>query len=258
MGISTLTASLIGDSILGYGYYGYGMGYGYGYGGMDPAYILLCIVTIALGLIAQGYIKSTYRKWSNVPASLPGTGADVARRMLDEGGAGDIGIDRVAGELTDNFDPRDGRLHLSAANFSGASVASVAVACHEAGHAVQAAKGFSMYRLRRALVPVVSFASSAWMVVLMLGVFMNLFGLVRIAVLLFAATVVFSLVTLPVEIDASRRAVAYLGKYGSGLDQKGAKKVLTAADLTYVASTLTSILQLLYIISRYSRDEEGR
>lgn len=249
---------MIGDSILGYGYYGYGMGYGYGLGGMDPAYLLLCIVTIALGLITQSYIKNTYRKWSNVPASLPGTGADVARRMLTEGGAGDIGIDRIAGDLTDNFNPQDKCLHLSGANFSGASVASVAVACHEAGHAVQAAKGFSMYRLRSALVPAVSFASSAWMVVLMLGVFMNLFGLVQIAILLFAATVVFSLVTLPVEIDASRRAVAYLGKYGSGLDQRGARKVLTAAALTYVASTLTSILQLVYIISRYSGDRRER
>lgn len=177
--------------------------------------------------------------------------------MLDEGGATNIGIDRIAGELTDNFNPSDGRLHLSSANFSGASVASVAVACHEAGHAVQAEKGFSMYRLRRSLAPVVNFASNAWMAVLMIGVFMNVMGLVKVAIFLFAATVVFSLVTLPVEIDASRRAVEYLGKYGSGLDQKGARQVLTAAALTYVAAALVSILQLVYLLGQYGDRDRG-
>lgn len=231
-----------------YGYYGYGYGYG---AGMNTSYILLVVVSLVIGLATQAYIKSTYRKWSGVRASVPGSGAEVARRMLDEGGAGDIGIDRIGGELTDNFNPADGCLHLSSANFSGASVASVAVACHEAGHAVQAAKGFSMYRLRTLLVPAVNLASSAWMIVLMAGVFMNAMGLVKVAILLFAATVVFSLVTLPVEIDASRRAVAYLGKYGSGFDQKGARQVLIAAALTYVAAALVSILQLVYLLGQY-------
>ena len=108
-----------------------------------------------------------------------------------------------------------------------------------------------MYRLRTLLVPAVNLASSAWMIVLMAGVFMNAMGLVKVAILLFAATVVFSLVTLPVEIDASRRAVAYLGKYGSGLDQKGARQVLIAAALTYVAAALVSILQLVYLLGQY-------
>lgn len=229
--------------------------YSYGYGaGLNTSYILLVIVSLILGLATQSYIKTTYRKWSGVRASLPGSGAEVARRMLDEGGASNIGIDRIAGELTDNFNPSDGRLHLSSANFSGASVA---VACHEAGHAVQAQKGFSMYRLRRALAPVVSFASNAWMAVLMIGVFMNAMGLVKVAIFLFAATVVFSLVTLPVEIDASRRAVEYLGKYGSGLDQKGARQVLTAAALTYVAAALVSILQLVYLLGQYGDRDRG-
>lgn len=231
---------------MGFGYYGYGYGWG-----MDPAYLMLVLVSLVLGLAAQGYIKSTYRKWGSVPASIRGTGAQVARRMLDEGGASFVGIDRIGGELTDNFDPRAGKLHLSGQNFGGASVASVAVACHEAGHAVQAAKGFSMYRLRTSLVPVVNLASNAWMVVLLLGVFMNAAGLVDLALLLFAATVVFSLVTLPVEIDASRRAVAFLGNNGSGLDQKGARQVLTAAALTYVAAALVSVLQLAYLMGRY-------
>ena len=164
-----------------YGYYSYGYG-----AGLNTSYILLAVVSLILGLATQSYIKKTYRKWSSVRASLPGSGAEVARRMLDEGGASNIGIDRIAGELSDNFNPSDGRLHLSSANFSGASVASVAVACHEAGHAVQAQKGFSMYRLRRSLAPVVNFASNAWMAVLMIGVFMNVMGLVKVAIFLFA------------------------------------------------------------------------
>ncbi|WP_321970756.1 zinc metallopeptidase [Paratractidigestivibacter sp.] len=225
--------------------------YGYGFYGMDPFYIVLVVASLVLGLATQAYIKHAYAKWSAVPASIPGTGAEVARRMLNEGGAGNIAIDRIGGELTDNFNPQDACLHLSEENFSGASVASVAVACHEAGHAVQAAKGFSMYRLRTSLVPVVSLASNFWWLVLMLGIFMNVAGLVTAAIWLFAATVVFSLVTLPVEIDASRRAVAYLRTYGAGVDEKGAKQVLTAAALTYVASALISILQLLYYLSRY-------
>ncbi len=226
------------------GYYGFGYGF-------DAPYLLLVVVSLVLGLATQAYIKKTYAKWSAVPASVPGTGAQVARRMLDQGGAADIRIDRIAGELTDNFSPADGCLHLSGDNFGGASVASVAVACHEAGHAVQAAKGFPMYRLRATLVPVVGFASNAWTVVLMIGVLMNAVGLVKVAIVLFAATVVFALVTLPVEIDASRRAVAYLESCGSGLDRRGAREVLTAAALTYVAAALVSLLQLVYLLGRY-------
>ena len=229
-------------------YIGYGYGYGYG---ADMGYYAVALIALVLGGLAQAYIKSTYRKWSKVPASIQGTGAEVARRMLDAGGAGQVGITRVSGELTDYFDPKDQMLHLSDSNFQGASVASVAVACHEAGHAVQREKGFAMYRLRTALAPVASIASNAWTLVLLAGIFLNYFGLVRIAIILFAATVLFSLVTLPVEIDASRRAVAYLRDHGAGLDQAGARKVLTAAALTYVASALTSIMQLVYLLGRY-------
>lgn len=171
--------------------------YGYYYGA-DLGYYAVVLASIVLGGLAQAFIKSTYRKWSNVSASIPGTGAEVARRMLDEGGASNVGITRVGGELTDYFDPRDEKLHLSDANFGGSSVASVAVACHEAGHAVQRQRGFAMYRLRTALVPVVSAAESLWTVVLLAGVFLNAFGLVKVAIALYAATVLFSLVTLPV------------------------------------------------------------
>lgn len=230
--------------------------YGFGYG-MDMEYLLVALVALVIGGAAQAYIRSTYSKWSRVPANVPGTGADVARRMLAEGGAEGVGITRVAGSLTDHYDPRDNRLHLSDDNYRGASVASVAVACHEAGHAIQAARGFGLYRLRSALVPAVNIAQQGWVLVLLAGILLNLAGLVRLAIVLFAVAVVFQLVTLPVEIDASRRAVAYLSANGSGMDEKGARSVLTAAALTYVAAALTSIMQLLYLLSRYGgRGEE--
>ena len=222
----------------------------YGYG-MDPAYLLVVLVALVLGFGAQAYIKSTYRKWSRVDAGIPGTGAEVARQMLLAGGAPGVGITRVPGSLTDHYDPRDNMLHLSDDNYRGASVASVAVACHEAGHAIQAAQGYGFYRLRTSLVPVVNIAQQGWVIVLLLGVMLNAFGLVQLAIVLFAVSVVFQLVTLPVEIDASRRAVAYLGSFGSGLDEKGARAVLTAAALTYVAAALTSLIQLVYLLGRY-------
>lgn len=223
----------------------------YGFYGIDLGYYLVALVALVIGAIAQAYIRITYKKWSKVPANVPGTGADVARRMLAEGGAGEVGITRVGGSLTDHYDPRDNRLHLSDDNYRGASVASVAVACHEAGHAIQAAEGFGLYRLRSALVPAVNIAQQGWVLVLVLGVMLNAFNLVQLAILLFAVSVVFQLVTLPVEIDASRRAVAYLSQNGAGLDEQGARKVLTAAALTYVAAALTSIIQLLYLLGRY-------
>lgn len=229
----------------------YGYGYGYGY---DLPYLAIAIISMILGFATQGYINSTYRKWSQVPTSLSGTGADVARRMLDANGASEVGITQVEGRLTDHYDPRDNRLHLSSDNYGRGTVASVAVACHEAGHAVQNATGYGMMRLRTALVPVVNFASQAWGLVFVAGLFLNMLQLMQLAVAFFAVSVLFHLVTLPVEIDASRRAVEYLGTV-SAVDQTGAKKVLTAAALTYVAAALTSVMQLMYYAGRTrSRD----
>lgn len=228
-------------------YYGYGFGF-------DPAYMLLVLVSTVIGLAAQGYINSTYRTWSRVPAA-GATGADVARRMLDANGCHAVDIKRVNGHLTDHYDPRDNSLHLSSENLTGGSVASVAVACHEAGHAAQKAHGYAMMKVRTALVPVVNFTQNTWMLVLMLGLFMNIAGLTTLAIVFFAFSVVFQLVTLPVEIDASRRAVAYIEQSGMGeVDVRGAKKVLTAAALTYVAAALASILQLLYLLARTNDD----
>ena len=235
--------------------YGYGMGYGYGFG-IDPSYLLLVVVSLVLGLAAQGYINSTYRTWSKVKSD-GASGAEVARRMLDANGCGSVGIRRVAGHLTDHYDPRDNNLYLSNDNMEGGSVASVAVACHEAGHAAQREQGFFLMGVRSALVPIVNFSHSVWMIVFILGVAMNLAGLTTLAIVLFAFSVLFQLVTLPVEIDASRRAVAYIEASGmSEVNVRGARKVLTAAALTYVAAALTSILQLLYLLGRTNRDRD--
>ena len=218
----------------------------------DISYMVIVLISLVLGGITQAYINSAYRKWSQVPTQLRGTGADVARRMLDTSGAGAVGITRVAGHLTDHYDPRDNQLHLSDENYSRGTVASVAVACHEAGHAVQNATGYSMMRLRSALVPAVNIASQTWSWLLLAGFVFRITGLLQLAVIFFAVTVLFHVVTLPVEIDASRRAVAYLGTV-SDVDQQGAKEVLTAAALTYIAAALTSIMQLLYYLSRIRR-----
>ncbi|RRF90133.1 MAG: peptidase [Coriobacteriaceae bacterium] len=221
----------------------------YGYG-MDFAYLGIVVLSIVLGGITQAYINSQYKKWSRVPASTGRTGAQVARQMLDSEGAPNVGIGRVDGHLTDYYDPRDNNLHLSSENFEGGSVASVAVACHEAGHAVQTAKGYAMGKFRTALVPVVNFTQQIWIVVLVIGMALGLVGLTQLAVALFAFSVLFQLVTLPVEIDASKRAVKYLSTEGGAIDEKGARQVLTAAALTYVAAALISVLQLVYLMGR--------
>ena len=225
----------------------------YGFYGIDMSYIILTVVTLVLGLAAQGYITSTYKKWSRVPSPGGKSGAEMARNMLASAGATSVGIGRIEGTLTDNYDPRDNTLHLSEENFSGGSVASIAVACHEAGHAVQTARGYLPGRIRTAIVPAVNLTQRWWSALFFMGFLLNMGGLVQISILLFAFSVIFHLVTLPVEIDASRRAVAFLSQYGTDIDQRGAKAVLTAAAMTYVAAALSSILQLLYLISRTSR-----
>ncbi|MGI6229443.1 MAG: zinc metallopeptidase [Tractidigestivibacter sp.] len=227
------------------------MGYYYGgYYGIDIAYYAIVLISLILGIATQGYIKRQYSRWSKKDASYNGTGAEVAQQMLASNGVTGVGIARVGGQLTDYYDPRDNQLHLSDENLRGGSVASVAVACHEAGHAVQHAKGYAPVKIRTALVPVVNFTQNVWMIVFLIGVFLNTVGLVRLAILLFAFSVIFQLVTLPVEFNASHRALEYIKSSGQSIDLVGARQVLTAAALTYVAAALVSILQLLYLLGR--------
>lgn len=225
----------------------------YYYGGYDMGYLLIALIATVLGAITQAYIRRAYSKWSAVDASFGGTGADVAKNMLAHAGVSDVGFARIDGTLTDHYDPRDNTLHLSEDNSYGGSVASIAVACHEAGHAIQHAQHYSPVQIRTALVPVVNLTQGTWSLVFFAGIMLQLTGLVQLALILFAASVLFQLVTLPVEFDASRRALVYLSEEGHEIDQKGAKEVLTAAALTYVAAALMSVLQLLYLTSRTRR-----
>ena len=231
-------------------YYGY---YGYGY---DPLYLIIVLVTTVIGLMAQNYVNSTYRRWAKV-ASGGETGSEVARRMLDDLGCGRVGIRSTPGHLSDHYDPRDNNLYLSRENLSGGSVASVAVACHEAGHAAQRESGYFMMKVRHALVPVVNFTQNIWTLVFLFGIVMNMAGLTTLAIGLFAFSVIFQLITLPGEFDASRRAVAYIERSGmSEVNVRGARKVLTAAALTYVTAALSSVLQLVYLLARTNRNNE--
>ena len=212
-------------------------------------YIVLVVVSLVLGLGTQWYIKHEFKKYSLVPSGFNASGASVARAMMDANGAANVGIKRISGELTDNFDPRDNCLHLSDANFSEGSVASLAVSCHEAGHAVQTAKMFMPARVRSALVPVVNFAAASWIYIFIAGIWLNISGMTMLAIWLYAFTFLFHVVTLPVEIDASRRGLAFLkANAPAGFDYAGARKVLIAAALTYVAAAMVSALQLLYLL----------
>lgn len=242
--------------------------------GFDPLWIMIMIVSAVLGGITQSYINSTYRKWSRVGVPSGMTGAQVAQRVLEYNGIADTGatvqqasagrgvrIRAIGGSLTDNYDPRDKTLNLSEGVFSTPSVAAAGVAAHEAGHAVQDAQGYVWGRVRSMMVPAASFGSSASWILIFLGVLLGAasgFGrsIILFGVLMYAAAVLFQLVTLPVEFDASRRAMASLEATGTltGEQLGGARQVLTAAALTYVAAALIAVMQLLYLLGFLRRD----
>jgi Zn-dependent membrane protease YugP len=219
------------------------------------SYLLLIVVTLALGFGTQAYIKHTFKKWNKVPISSSLTGAQAARRMLDANGLSQVAIECVPGELTDHFNPKTNVVSLSESVYNSSSVSATAVACHECGHAVQHARGFVPARMRGALVPAVNFASTAWLFILLAGAFLAIAGLVWLAIGLYAATIVFQLVTLPVEFDASKRALGYIKGYGflPPTETGGARSVLTSAALTYVAAALVSVLQLIYLLGYFRR-----
>jgi len=216
-------------------------------------YLLFAIPPLLLGLAAQQWVNRQFAAGSKVRTSSGLTGAQVSRRLLDSGGL-NVGIEGIPGQLTDHYDPRAKVMRLSQPVGNSDSVAAVAVAAHETGHAFQDAKGDLPFRLRSAMVPAVSLASQWWMGVLLLGIFAGSLGLIKIAVALFAAVVVFSIVTLPVEIGASRRALSMMSSQGilTPAEVPVARKVLTAAALTYVVAALSSIYQLalLYLTTR--------
>ncbi len=204
-----------------------------------------------LALLFQLLVKSTFRRWSKVPNAAGMTGAEAARLVLSRRGVTGVSVQRVSGELTDHYDPKNGIIYLSDPVFDAASVAAVGVAAHEAGHAVQHAENYFPIRVRTAIIPITNIGSRLSTPLLFLGLILGFYPLALAGVILFGACVVFQLVTLPVEFNASRRAMESLrdsGSFSSG-DLGGARKTLTAAALTYVAALAVSLTQFLRLLA---------
>ena len=214
-------------------------------------YLVLLIVPMAVGFWAQHFVKSTFRRFSEVPEDTGMTGAEVARRVLDANGLNDVPVNAVQGELSDHYDPRTRSVNLSEPVYGAATISSTAVAAHECGHAIQHARSYVPMTVRSALWPVTAFASKAWMILLFAGALLAVTNLVIVGVALYAAVVLFQIVTLPVEFDASRRAAVQLKTLGiANPDESvGVRKVLTAAAMTYVAGALAAVAQLVYFAS---------
>ena len=232
------------------------------YCGFDYTYILFILPAIILSIWAQIKVKSTFKKYSRKQSSMNITGADAANMVLNYNGVSGIKIKEIAGDLTDNFNPKDLSISLSRPVYSNTSVAAVGVAAHEAGHAVQHANRYIPIKIRSALVPVCNFGSFLSMPLIFLGFILpaKYIFFAYLGVIFFSLVALFHVVTLPVEIDASRRALIALEQSGTlyGEELEGAKKVLKAAAMTYLASMLTSILELLRLLfllnSRRDRD----
>jgi Zn-dependent membrane protease YugP len=222
---------------------------------MIGAYLIGILFAIA-GMIASGVLKSKFRKYSKIPVAGGLTGRDIAERMLRENGIHDVQVISVAGQLTDHYNPQNKTVNLSEGVYNSNSIAAAAVAAHECGHAVQHATGYAWLQLRSQLVPVVSVASQWVMWIILAGILLiNTFpSLMLIGIVLFAATTLFSFVTLPVEFDASRRAIAWLNNSSvAGTMEMGyAKDALRWAASTYVVAALGSLATLLYYIMIYT------
>ncbi len=222
---------------------------------MSPGYLFIVIASMALTGLASMWLRSTYAKWSKIANASNLTGAQTARLILDANGLEDVQVRAVPGQLSDHYNPADRTVNLSEGNYSHNTVAGMAVAAHEVGHAIQHAKAYTPLNIRSALVPVTNIGSRFGPLLIMAGLFIGFTGLTQIGIVLFSAAVLFQVVTLPVEFDASRRAAVQLNKLGvvTKQDSAGVKNVLTAAAMTYVAAAATSIMWLLYYISRSRR-----
>jgi Zn-dependent membrane protease YugP len=218
-------------------------------------FLVFFIIPMVLGMAAQGWVRRAFAEGSKVPAASGLTGAQVSRRMLDSGGLSNVGIEGVAGSLSDHYDPRAKVMRLSGPVGQSSSVAAVAVAAHETGHAFQDGRHEAGFRFRGTLAPATGFVSQAWFPLVLIGFFARQTNLILLGAGLFAVVVLFQLVTLPVEIGASRKALAMLTSQGviSQPQIPVARKVLTAAALTYVVATLISIMQLAYLLSASRR-----
>ena len=226
----------------------YGYGYPYGFY-VDPTYVLL-IIGMVLALAASGKMKSTFARYQQVRSHSGLTGAQTAQRILNAAGIYDVTIVPISGSLTDHYDPRTKRLALSQDVYGRTSVAAVCVAAHECGHAIQDARDYAPLRLRAALVPVANFGSQISWLLIILGIVLGGTGLINLGILMFSLAVLFQIITLPVEYNASHRAVALLDSIGilEGREVGQTRQVLNAAALTYVAAAAASLLQLLRLL----------
>lgn len=212
--------------------------------------LILAIIVILIPLIAQIGVSSNYQKYKRVKNTKELTGYDVARKILDENGLGDIYIVETKGELTDHYDPTKRVVRLSSDIYHGKTIAAMSVAAHECGHAVQDKDGYTFMRIRSAIFPIVNVATSISYWIILLGFLFELLDLIYIGIALTCLGLLFQIVTLPVEFDASKRAGVFLKEYNLATEDesKGVKKMLGAAAMTYVAGVLASALQILRLI----------
>ncbi len=215
----------------------------------DPLYLIIMAPAFILMLAAQWYVSSSFRKWSAVPLRSMLSGAEAAERLIRYAGLHGVRIEQVGGMLTDHYDPRSKVLRLSPKVYSGRSVASVAVAAHELGHALQDQEGYAPLKLRSAMVPAVNIGSYLGWILILLGLLLNMLNLAVLGLIVFSLGALFALVTLPVEFNASARAKVLLRQAGivqTEDEVRGVNQVLNAAALTYVAALITAALQVLY------------
>ena len=225
------------------------------YYGIDWTYLVLVLPAMIFALIAQSMVQSTFNKYSKTPTKCAMTGYQAARMVLDQNGIQDVAIERVSGNLTDHFDPRAKVIRLSDATYASSSAAAVGVAAHEAGHAAQYAAEYAPIKLRTAIIPITNIGSKLTIPLILLGAIFALQPLVTLGILFFALSTVFQLVTLPVEFNASKRAMQALrssGRMDEG-ELVASRKVLTAAAMTYVAALAVSLMQLLRLILLFGR-----
>ncbi|MFT5239543.1 MAG: Zn-dependent membrane protease YugP [Candidatus Promineifilaceae bacterium] len=218
----------------------------------DPFYITIMLISMAIAGAASLFTKSTFKKYARIPTRRGLTGAQAAHRLLQSNGITDVTIEPIKGFLSDHYDPRSKTLRLSPDVYGSSSLSAIGVACHEAGHALQHAHNYAPLGLRSALVPAANFGSNGAWIFLVVGGLFNWPVLMQLGALIFVAAVVFSLVTLPVEWDASARAKRLMVSSGIVEAQEGAAvgRVLDAAFLTYIAAAITAILHLLYFLTR--------
>lgn len=216
--------------------------------GIDATYIFLVLPAVIFALWAQFNVKSTFSKYSRIASRSGMTGFDSARRILDANGLGDVRIAHVSGDLTDHYNPTDNTIYLSDSVYGSDSAAAIGVAAHEAGHAVQHATGYTPIKIRSAIIPITNIGSNLAMPLIILGIILSFPTLAYIGVAAFGLSTLFQLVTLPVEFDASGRALKALEGSLDGDDLASARKVLRAAALTYVAALAVSLVNLLRLL----------